>query len=210
MLTISNRKSFNNFNMIRLCVVFIYFFFFKILTLNAQSGFVSMGGNVSGSDGQYSYSSGQIFYNQVNSSSNYLIQGVQQPYSNSFLVNLGNDTMICVGDTLILNAGSTGSSFLWSDNTTGNTLPIYQTGTYSVTVTLGGVSVSDTIAVSVNPLPPVSIFGLDSFYCGTSISTIHITGNQSPNGTFSGNFITDNVPQYLTVYAKIFVDQNIA
>jgi len=50
-------------------------------------------------------------------------------------VNLGPDTTICIGDTLILNAGSGYSSYLWQDNSTGQTYIATETGYYWVEVT---------------------------------------------------------------------------
>ncbi|MCD4788518.1 MAG: choice-of-anchor L domain-containing protein, partial [Bacteroidales bacterium] len=50
-------------------------------------------------------------------------------------VNLGPDTTICIGDTLILDAGSGYSSYLWQDNSTGQVYFATETGYYWVEVT---------------------------------------------------------------------------
>ena len=62
-------------------------------------------------------------------------------------LNLGNDTTLMEGDTLLLDAGHPGSTFLWSDGTTGSTLQVDTTGTYWVRVTKGNDIGSDTIHV---------------------------------------------------------------
>jgi hypothetical protein len=46
-------------------------------------------------------------------------------------------------------------------------------------------------SVAVNPLPSVNFSGLSASYCVTS-SPVVLTGNQAPNGVFSGPGVTDN------------------
>ena len=48
------------------------------------------------------------------------------------VVNLGNDTSIFIGQTLLLDAGNPGSVFLWSTGDTTQTITVTQTGYYSV------------------------------------------------------------------------------
>ncbi|MBL4754955.1 MAG: gliding motility-associated C-terminal domain-containing protein [Flavobacteriales bacterium] len=62
-------------------------------------------------------------------------------------VELGNDTLLCAGDSLTLNAANTNSAYLWQDNSTNPTLDVTQPGTYWVGVTnICGVK-PDTISV---------------------------------------------------------------
>jgi hypothetical protein len=72
-------------------------------------------------------------------------------------VNLGNDIAFCDGDTttlsLVTNAVS--PTYLWDNGATTSTIPVYVGGTYQVEVTDGPCVVSDTIAVTVNPIPEV-------------------------------------------------------
>ncbi len=74
-------------------------------------------------------------------------------------VDLGLDTVLCIGETLVLDAGA-GNTYLWSDNSTGQTLSVTTTGTYSVLVTnVVGCESFDAIAVdfiTCNPLLPGS------------------------------------------------------
>jgi hypothetical protein len=86
------------------------------------------------------------------------------------VVNIGNDTAICTGDSITLDAGNNGANFLWSPS--GNSLQmetVSTAGPHAVTVTDGnGCSASDTLMLTVNPLPVVNI-GNDTTFCGTSI-----------------------------------------
>ena len=53
-------------------------------------------------------------------------------------VEIGNDTTLCQGQTLLLDAGIGYDSYLWNNGSTGTTLNVNSPGTYSVTVnTLG-------------------------------------------------------------------------
>ncbi|REJ83554.1 MAG: T9SS C-terminal target domain-containing protein [Bacteroidetes bacterium] len=64
-------------------------------------------------------------------------------------VNLGPDTTICIGSTLLLNAGAGFSSYLWSDNSTNQSLLVSTPGTYSVLVTdANGCQNFDAIVVN--------------------------------------------------------------
>jgi hypothetical protein len=49
--------------------------------------------------------------------------------------NLGNDTTICKGKPLTLDAGSDGTSYKWLDNSTSRFYSVTRTGTYFVDVT---------------------------------------------------------------------------
>jgi gliding motility-associated-like protein len=56
--------------------------------------------------------------------------------SNSNTINLGNDTTLCVGQTLLLDATSPNAgSYLWQDNSSNSTYTVTQQGTYFVKVT---------------------------------------------------------------------------
>ncbi len=63
-------------------------------------------------------------------------------------VFIGNDTTLCPGDDIILNAGSSGTSYLWSDNSTMQTLLVDMIGTYWVEITTDVCVFSDTIEIS--------------------------------------------------------------
>lgn len=79
------------------------------------------------------------------------------------VVALGNDTSICQGTVITLNAGNPGSSYLWSNNATTQSINVNNPGTYSVTVTnQGGCTGSDTIVVGQYILPAPTITGNSS------------------------------------------------
>lgn len=72
------------------------------------------------------------------------------------VVNLGNNAAICENDTMLLDAGNAGATYLWSDNSTAQTLEVTDSGTYWVTVTnANGCSATDSISLNLSPLPTV-------------------------------------------------------
>ncbi|MCU0434168.1 MAG: T9SS type A sorting domain-containing protein [Bacteroidia bacterium] len=84
------------------------------------------------------------------------------------VVNLGADVAQCAG-TVTLDAQNAGATFSWSDNSTSQTFVVSTTGTYYVEVTdANNCIASDTVIVTINPLPVVDL-GNDSVQCGGSI-----------------------------------------
>lgn len=81
---------------------------------------------------------------------NGITQTITQPveiFTNPLMVNLGNDTTICVDEVLTLDAG-TGSSFVWSTGEITQTIDVDTTGTYWVEVTdVSGCTGYDEIEV---------------------------------------------------------------
>ncbi len=71
---------------------------------------------------------------------------------------LGNDTVLCIGDSLALNAGSGLVSYLWHDNSTNSSIIVNTTGIYWVTVTdQNGCHATDSIEVSFLDAPEIEL-----------------------------------------------------
>jgi hypothetical protein len=78
------------------------------------------------------------------------------------------DTSTCQGNSIVLNAGTGMDSYLWSTGATSQTITTGNSGNYIVTVTKNNCSATDTIAVTITPLPSVNL-GADVTICyGTS------------------------------------------
>ena len=117
------------------------------------------------------------------------------------IVDLINDTSICEGETITLDAGLF-ASYLWSNDTTSRTIEINSEGKYIVTVTdENGCISTDSISVNVNPVPIVYIgndtsiavndtlvlssnAGFSSYIWNTDETTMSITviGDESNTG----------------------------
>lgn len=108
------------------------------------------------------------------------------------IVDLGNDTLICTGDTLVLAPGAF-TTYLWSDTSAADTLAITTAGQYAVTVTNGCGFAIDTIEVTLAPLPTPDL-GNDSTVCagGSVVFTPgtypgYVWQDNSTNPTFSAS-----------------------
>jgi len=89
--------------------------------------------------------------------------------NNPCVLNLGPDTTLCEGETLILDATLDGASYVWQDGSTANTFLVSEPGTYTVELNATGCLITDTINISYNPIPIIDL-GLDTTLCqGDSI-----------------------------------------
>lgn len=105
--------------------------------------------------------------------------------------NLGIDQTICAGDSVVLDPGATtGATYTWNNNSTGQTLTATSTGTYFVDVVTGpNCSAVDTVVVTVNTLPVTSLSLGTSSACASATS-VALTGENPAGGTFSGVGVT--------------------
>ncbi|MCA6364236.1 MAG: gliding motility-associated C-terminal domain-containing protein [Bacteroidetes bacterium] len=81
------------------------------------------------------------------------------------VVNLGNDTVLCPGATLLLDAQNPGAAWNWNTGDVTQTLLADSTGLYAVNVTVSG-NCSDADSIQVNITRPVNL-GPDASLCGT-------------------------------------------
>jgi subtilisin family serine protease len=112
----------------------------------------------------------------------------------SFSVTQSGSTSFCKGGSLLLDAGSGYSSYLWSNGATTRTVTITQSGTYNVLVTNGAINScplkSYNVVVNVNPTPLDSI----SLPTGNSAcigSVVKLIANQNQNYSYKW-FKNDN------------------
>jgi len=97
-------------------------------------------------------------------------------------VDLGPDTNNC--GPITLDAVQTGGAiYIWSTGDTAATTNITNTGTYSVTASIAGCTVADTITMTIDTIPIVTLTtSLDSICEG---DTVQLTGSPA-SGSFIG------------------------
>ena len=95
-------------------------------------------------------------------------------------VDFGNDTTLCQGETLTLDATTSNATYLWQDSSTNPTFNVSQQGSYWVEVSVSNCSMADTIAVSYNTLPTVDL-GNDTTLCQGETFTL---GATTANATY--------------------------
>jgi PKD repeat protein len=103
------------------------------------------------------------------------------------VVNLGADRDICSSDSITLDAGNVGSTYLWSTGATTQTIKVSLAGTYSVAVTnVGGCTTTDAVVVTNKPTP-------NSAFTSQAVSAeagqqIQFTSTPAAGNQYSWNF----------------------
>jgi hypothetical protein len=91
-------------------------------------------------------------------------------HSSAPTTSIGNDTTICAGTSLTLNATTPSSTYLWDNNATTATRTVAAAGIYNVTITNQfGCFKRDTIEIAVSPLPVVNLGQLITICDGATV-----------------------------------------
>ncbi|MCA6364782.1 MAG: gliding motility-associated C-terminal domain-containing protein [Bacteroidetes bacterium] len=130
-----------------------------------------------------------------------LIQVLQPP-----AVSLGNDTILCPGQTLTLTAGNPGNIYSWNTGATTQTISVDQTALYAVSVNAQGCIATDSISVT---LLPGSELPAAATLCGSLTGLILDAGNSGTaylwNTGDTSRAITVNEPG---IYSITFTTAN--
>ena len=121
-------------------------------------------------------------------------------------VNLGNDTTLCQGQTLILNAGYAGATYLWSTGANTQTINVNTNGTYWVDLSIGACADTDTIVVNFVPGPVVNL-GNDTTLCAGQPITLD-AGNPGDTYLWSNGAITQTINPTLSGTYWVHVTAN--
>jgi hypothetical protein len=121
-------------------------------------------------------------------------------------------TSLCLGDSLILNAG-THSSYLWSTGDTSSTILVTEPGFYSVEVSSDiGIVATAEIEITENPSPWISanIIHLSCFESGDgSIALFNQTGIEASQVEWThGEFGVSIDSLEAGMYSFLFIDEN--
>jgi gliding motility-associated-like protein len=135
------------------------------LVLNAGSGFLSYLWQNGSTDSTFIVTEEGFYFVIVagpgactNSDSIYVIQSILN-------IDIGNDTTICIGDSVVFNAGEGYTGYLWQDGSNEPTYVATETGTYWVKVTNDGCSAYDSVYLYVDD-PAISMnLGNDTTIC---------------------------------------------
>jgi gliding motility-associated-like protein len=90
-------------------------------------------------------------------------------------LNIGSDTTLCQGASLLLNANTPFSNYLWQNNSIDSVFTVTQPGTYWVKVINACGSIIDTIHVAF--VAPVSLHINDTSFCEGNTCLINATNS---------------------------------
>ncbi|MBX7051446.1 MAG: gliding motility-associated C-terminal domain-containing protein [Flavobacteriales bacterium] len=130
------------------------------------------------------------YYNGCDTTDQISITEVVMP-----IIELGNDTTICEGSSLLLNAGVIG---WWNGSILSDTLGVINAGNYQFTYTNGPCTTSDDIDIAVTPLPEVNISSENEFCQGSTLTITASTSGLWSTGE-SGTSITVNEGGYYDI-----------
>jgi len=109
----------------------------------------------------------------------------------TFVLVQGIDIDACEGQTVLLDAGAGGDSYLWSTGATTQTVFVTSTGNYNVQVTKNGCTQGDTVQVTFHALPVVHL-GNDTAICEGQPVILH-GGNSGAAHEWSTGATTQNI-----------------
>ena len=89
------------------------------------------------------------------------------------VVSLGNDTTLCNGQSVLLNATAANGIYLWQNNSTSASQPITQGGTYWVEVTIANCAAADTVQISFVAAPVFNL-GPDTTICSPNMVPLNV------------------------------------
>jgi gliding motility-associated-like protein len=102
-------------------------------------------------------------------------------------INLGNDTTVCDGNSVFIDAGSGYTKYEWNNSESTQTISTKQSGLYTITVTdNNGCTASDNLKVTASQSATLDLGEDISIYSGESatLSPV-ITGGASGNGSYN-------------------------
>ncbi len=125
-------------------------------------------------------------------------------------VNLGNDTNVCEGVSLMLDAGTGAAGYFWNTGFTGQQINVTTADTYSVLVTgYNGCFAADTIRITTNGVLPayndilVQYIGGATYACSV-LNPQQVTGYQWDFGDGSA-VVTDSMPVHTFTVPGVYM-----
>lgn len=113
------------------------------------------------------------------------------------------DTAICAGSSVALNV-SGASTYAWSTSATTNSITVTPANdaTYTVTGTAANGCIGyDTVAVTVNALPQITVNIPQAPFCAGMDTIINLQGGLPAGGVYSGNIVNNNTINLLNALA---------
>lgn len=118
-----------------------------------------------------------------------------------------SDYEVCQGVVVNLRAGMASEySYLWSTGSTDRQIAVTQSGTYKLYVFANGCTASDSVDITVHPLPAITFSG-DSIICIGMSTTIYAS---APNAISYRWNIADNASDHITVSPTVTTNYSVS
>ncbi len=171
-------------------------------TLNALAGMATYLWQDGSSDNTFTVTQAGAYHVEATNQCGTASDTVEILYLSSPSIDLGSDTLLCPGETLLLSAATDSATYLWQDGSTESFFTVTEAGTYHVEVQ--NQCGADTDTVTVNYISPPSIdLGPDTLLCDgqtiTLTASADIASYQWHDGS-TGNTFT--VPQAGTYHVE--------
>lgn len=142
------------------------------------SGFAHLWQNGSGAS-QFTVNSAGLYWVEVTNGFGCSDRdSVLVTYVDPLVLDLGNDTTLCPGQSLTLSVPVPNASIVWSTGTIGPTITVATDGTYEVDVSIGPCSFQSAITVDVADLPSVDLGG-DQQLCAGATTLLSANTNNA-------------------------------
>jgi len=129
------------------------------LSLNASGTGLTYLWNDNSTNGTLAVNTSGLYFVKVKNASNCeSTDSVNININNSPIVNLGNDTILCTGTSITLDAKNQGAVFQWSNGDANQTITASKGGNYSVQVTnAAGCKTTDAIVITEKTITPLDL-----------------------------------------------------
>ncbi len=163
------------------------------LRISAPPGFATYRWNTGATTASINVSASGVYWVYSRLNCTVLIDTFHVNFIPVPVVDLGNDTAFCIGNTLVLSSTQpTGTTYLWNTGSTGDSIHVSTSGTYWLRLDNGCV-ITDSIHVLISPYPMVDL-GPDTFSClGSSIPLSSSVTYTSPTFLWSDGSTTPSI-----------------
>ena len=101
-------------------------------------------------------------------------------------IHIGNDSFICTGQPVNIGDVIPGATYLWNTGSTSSSIEVSESGSYWLTADLEGCKVSDTVQITVTPLPEPDL-GKDGDICPEQVIVLDGSDPYDPSGNYRWN-----------------------
>lgn len=157
------------------------------ITLDAQWDYASYNWNTGSQDSVIVVNQTGSYSVSVTNVCGLDIDSIQIVYDSLEYFSLGNDTTICVGDSILLIAPAQNANWLWNNQSIDSTLWVNTTGTYWVTINNVCGNYTDSINVVVTTQPVLTAIP-DTTYCEGIPIEINVAKNNATSISWHHDF----------------------